>query len=185
MPTDSQFRDFVTPHLDALYRLAYRLTGTVADAEDLVQDVLIKLYERREELGSIREIAPWAKRVLYNRFIDQTRRFQRQRLQVVADDFIDNAVADPSSSPSDDPSRDLERALTQLSDDHRVVVLLHDAEGYKLEEIQEITGTSLGTIKSRLHRARARLRAILEPDGTISSLPACMENDGARFDGIR
>ncbi len=63
----------------------------------------------------------------------------------------------------------LQRALDSLSDDHRLVVLLHDSEGYKLSEIQEITGDPVGTIKSRLHRARARLRAILAADGTISS----------------
>ena len=63
----------------------------------------------------------------------------------------------------------LQRALDSLSDDHRLVVLLHDSEGYKLSEIQEITGDPLGTVKSRLHRARARLREILAADGTISS----------------
>ena len=62
----------------------------------------------------------------------------------------------------------LDRALAQLSDEHRIVVLLHDTEGYKLAEIQELTGTPVGTVKSRLHRARARLREILEADGTLS-----------------
>jgi RNA polymerase sigma-70 factor (ECF subfamily) len=55
----------------------------------------------------------------------------------------------------------LERALAALSDEHRLVVLLHDAEGYKLEEIHQVTGDPLGTIKSRLHRARARLREMV------------------------
>ena len=62
----------------------------------------------------------------------------------------------------------LDNALAQLSDEHRIVVLLHDSEGYKLTEIQELTGTPVGTVKSRLHRARARLREILLADGTIS-----------------
>ena len=60
----------------------------------------------------------------------------------------------------------LDRALARLSDDHRLVVLLHDTEGYQLNEIQELTGTPIGTLKSRLHRARARLREILATDGT-------------------
>jgi RNA polymerase sigma-70 factor (ECF subfamily) len=60
----------------------------------------------------------------------------------------------------------LDRALARLSDDHRLVVLLHDTEGYQLNEIQELTGTPIGTLKSRLHRARARLRELLEKDGT-------------------
>ena len=63
---------------------------------------------------------------------------------------------------------ELDNALAQLSDDHRVVVLLHDTEGYKLSEIEELTGIPIGTVKSRLHRARARLREILVANGTIS-----------------
>ena len=62
----------------------------------------------------------------------------------------------------------LDAALVELSDEHRVVVLLHDTEGYKLSEIEELTGVPVGTVKSRLHRARARLREILLADGTIS-----------------
>ena len=78
---------------------------------------------------------------------------------------------------SDDPEQDqrrleqqqaLDRALAQLSDEHRIVVLLHDTEGYKLEEIHVLTGVPVGTVKSRLHRARARLREILNPGGTFS-----------------
>ncbi|MCZ6809017.1 MAG: sigma-70 family RNA polymerase sigma factor, partial [Proteobacteria bacterium] len=62
----------------------------------------------------------------------------------------------------------LDKALAQLSDEHRLVVLLHDTEGYKLTEIQDLTGVPVGTVKSRLHRARARLRDILTADGTFS-----------------
>ena len=61
----------------------------------------------------------------------------------------------------------LERALKELSENHRIVVLLHDTEGYKLKEIQEITGDPVGTLKSRLHRARARLRELLSAGGTF------------------
>lgn len=75
-----------------------------------------------------------------------------------------------------DPVRDAERgdniirleaALAELSDEHRLVILLHDSEGYKLHEIQSFTGDPVGTIKSRLHRARARLRELLANDGTF------------------
>jgi DNA-directed RNA polymerase specialized sigma24 family protein len=62
----------------------------------------------------------------------------------------------------------LDSALSKLSDEHRVVVLLHDTEGYKITKIQELTGIPVGTVKSRLHRARARLREILVEDGTFS-----------------
>ena len=61
----------------------------------------------------------------------------------------------------------LEKALEMLSEEHRQAVLLHDVEGYKIKEIQELTGDAAGTIKSRLHRARARLREILESSATF------------------
>jgi len=67
------FETLLRPHLDALYRLAYRFTGNPADAEDLVQDVLIKLYPRRAELASIERLRPWLARVLYRQFVDKSR----------------------------------------------------------------------------------------------------------------
>jgi RNA polymerase sigma-70 factor (ECF subfamily) len=63
--------------------------------------------------------------------------------------------------------------LAQLSLEHRAVVLMHDSEGYKLDEIHKITGIPVGTLKSRLHRARARLREILTADGTFSADSSC------------
>ena len=98
------FERVVRPHFDRLYRLAWRLTGTKAEAEDLFQELLVKAFG-------------------------------------LLDDIVE---------------------------EHRLVVLLHDTEGYKLSEIEEITGVPVGTIKSRLHRARARLRQILIEDGTFS-----------------
>ena len=71
-----------------------------------------------------------------------------------------------NSERLDDIKR-LDRALNELSEEHRIVVLLHDSEGYKFKEIQEITGDPVGTLKSRLHRARARLRELLSAAGTF------------------
>jgi RNA polymerase sigma-70 factor (ECF subfamily) len=160
----ASFDTLLRPHLDRLYRFAYRLTGSKAEAEDLFQDVLLKAFARLEC------------RVMYNHFIDNRRRFARARLVSVEENQLPGQSIE--SLPGDlDPSRDaerlddimqLDRALAALSDEHRLVVLLHDTEGYKLEEIHQITGDPLGTIKSRLHRARARLREILAESGTNS-----------------
>ena len=113
---------------------------------------------------------------MYNLFIDERRRFSRRRLQTVEESDLsgDGLAGLPGT---DDPARDHERlqrmqrldsALAQLSDEHRVIVLLHDTEGYKITEIQDLIGIPVGTVKSRLHRARARLREILTADGTFS-----------------
>ena len=113
---------------------------------------------------------------MYNLFVDQHRRFVRQRMVMVEEGQLPgDGIA---GLPGDlDPVADHERlqqlnqldaALQQLSVEHRIIVLLHDTEGYKIKEIQQLTGTPEGTIKSRLHRARARLREILTADGTFS-----------------
>jgi RNA polymerase sigma-70 factor (ECF subfamily) len=170
------FERLVRPHFDRLYRLAWRLTGAKAEAEDLFQELLIKAFGKLDDLVEIDEPGPWLCRVMYNLFIDEQRRFARRRMHTVEEGQLagDGLEAFPGT---DDPVYDNERlqslkrlhkALAQISDEHRLVVLLHDSEGYKLTEIQELTGVPVGTVKSRLHRARARLREILTSDGTIS-----------------
>ena len=169
------FEKLLRPHMERLYRLSFRLTGSKADAEDLFQDVLVKVYARLDELLQIDHPGSWLSRVLYNHFVDNRRRYARQRLVVVDEGQLPekNLEALPGgSNPQqmgerlDDIMR-LEKALGQLSDEHRMVVLLHDSEGYKLKEIHQLTGDPVGTIKSRLHRARARLRELLNEDGTF------------------
>ncbi len=73
-----RFEKLVQPHLQALYRFAFRLAGQQQDAEDLVQDVIVKLYPRLDELEAIEQLRPWLNRVLYRHFIDQVRRKGRQ-----------------------------------------------------------------------------------------------------------
>lgn len=169
------FERLLRPHFDRLYRLAWRLCGQKSQAEDLFQELLIKAYGKLDELAKIDEPGSWLSRVMYNLFIDERRRFARQRLHTVAEgDLSGDGIA--GLSGSEDPVLDNERreriealdtALAQLSEEHRTVVLLHDTEGYKITEIQELTGIPVGTVKSRLHRARARLREILVQNGTI------------------
>jgi RNA polymerase sigma-70 factor (ECF subfamily) len=147
------FERLVRPHFDRLYRLAWRLTGNRAEAEDLFQELLIKSYGK----------------------LGQLRRFTRQRMHLVDEGHLPGeglAGIAGELDPLDDPERidrirRLDAALAALSDDHRIIVLLHDTEGYTLSEISKLVGAPEGTIKSRLHRARARLRQILSEDGTI------------------
>jgi len=173
---DIAFEKLVRPHFDRLYRLAWRLTGQKAEAEDLFQELLVKAYSKLDALVNIDEPGSWLSRMLYNLFIDERRRFARRRMHTVEEGEMsgDGLAGLPGT---DDPAWDHERlermkrldsALSKLSDEHRLIVLLHDTEGYKLREIQELIGVPVGTVKSRLHRARGRLRAILTEDGTFS-----------------
>jgi RNA polymerase sigma-70 factor (ECF subfamily) len=169
------FEKLVKPHLERLHRLAWRLTGSRPEAEDLFQDVLVKAFDRLSELALLADPGPWLARVMYNHFIDNRRQFARRRLVSIEESQLPGASIE-SLSGELDPVRDaerrqriaqLDRALSALSDDYRLVLLMHDVEGYKLTEIQDITGHPVGTVKSRLHRARARLRDLLAADATF------------------
>ena len=170
------FEKLVQPHFDRLWRLAFRLTGRQAEAEDLFQELLIKAYGKLDDLVMIDEPGSWLSRVMYNLFIDEQRRFARTRMHVVEEGFLAGDGLEGLPGPDDpvhdnerlDKLRRLDEALRQLSDEHRIIVLLHDTEGYKLTEIQELIGIPVGTVKSSLHRARARLREILSENGTFS-----------------
>jgi RNA polymerase sigma factor (sigma-70 family) len=170
-PAAVNFEDLLRPQVEYLYRLAWRFTGSVADAEDLVQDVLLKLYPRTKELLDIERLRPWLAKVLYRQYVDSLRQQARSPIAALAVDG--DAGGDPFDTlPAlrDGPEEHAERsgwrerilaAMEQLSPEQRAVVAMHDIEGYKLEELQTILDTPLGTLKSRLHRARQHLRALL------------------------
>ena len=172
---DQVFERIVRPHFDRLYRLAWRLTGNKTEAEDLFQELLTKAFRKLDDLVAIEEPGSWLSRVMYNLFIDEKRRFARRRIRTIEEGSLPGdgiAGIAGSSDPVLDNQRleklqRLNTALGQLSDEHRHIVLLHDTEGYKLTEIADLTGAPIGTVKSRLHRARARLREFLEADGTF------------------
>lgn len=169
------FQKVLRPQLPRLYQLACRLTGSKVEAEDLFQDVLTRLYIRLDEIRQLDKPGPWLARVMVNRFIDDRRRFSRERLRMVEEGSLPGGSIEALGNTGDnlhdvvwqEQLQILNRALQMLSEEQRIALLLHDAEGYKLEEIQEITDTPLGTVKSRLHRARQRLREILPDDGTF------------------
>jgi RNA polymerase sigma-70 factor (ECF subfamily) len=170
------FDRLVRPHFDRLYRLAFRLTGEQTRAEDLFQELLTRAFTKLDEIVALDDPGPWLSRVMYNLFVDERRRFARRRLRMVGEAELPGGRIDElagTGGPRAESERDetyarLGAALDQLAEDQRIVVLLHDTEGYKLKEIQELTGLAIGTIKSRLHRARSRLRQILTADGTFS-----------------
>lgn len=171
----AEFDRLMREHIPALYRSAYRWTGAVDQAEDLVQDLLIRLYPRLEELRDLDQVKPWALRVMYRIFVDQLRRRRNSPVQFGLDTDADEEREADHISVSEDAEPDVlvERQLTQeriaaawaeLSEDHRVVLSMHDIEEYSLVEIAAMTDTPVGTLKSRVHRARAKLRDLLDRD---------------------
>lgn len=173
----SKFEDLMRPHVEFLYRLAWRFTGNVADAEDLLQDLLVKLHPRARELAAVEQLRPWLATVLYRHYVDFVRRRARTPGGAPTDDAqAEGDSPDALSGDDDGPEEHAERgewrgrllaALDTLNPEQRAVVVMHDVEGYSLEELEPILQAPVGTLKSRLHRARRRLRDLIgmEPFG--------------------
>jgi RNA polymerase sigma-70 factor (ECF subfamily) len=176
------FEALVGPHVDHLYRLAWRLSGSTADAEDLVQDLLLKVYPRCDEIRALDAPRPWLARALYRLYVDRWRRAGRSPLVEAVPDEGGEDVIDASADTGPGPEAlagqaqeqdRLAAAVDALNPDQRALVLLHDVEGYTLNELETVLEAPVGTLKSRLHRARASLRQRLamEPsrdDGRVT-----------------
>ena len=164
-----QFEKIIEPHLPHLYQLAFRFCNNRPDAEDLVQDVVIKLLPRSKEMAQIEKLRPWLAKIIYHQFIDNYRQRERSPLSLVNDS--EDALLEQAAPHYDNPEnqaeadlsqKQLQLALQSLNLDQRAVVLLHDVEGYTLAELEGILGSPQGTLKSRLNRARTQLRECLK-----------------------
>jgi RNA polymerase sigma factor (sigma-70 family) len=156
--------EIVEQHSDRVYRLAYRLTGNRPDAEDLTQEVFVRVFRSLDsyEPGTF---AGWVHRITTNLFLDQARRKQRIRFDALSDERasrLASSEAAPETAYADLRfDDDVERALQSLPPDFRAAVVLCDVEGLSYEEIAEILGAKLGTVRSRIHRGRNMLRQSL------------------------
>ncbi len=155
----------VREHSARVYRLAYRLTGNTHDAEDLTQEVFVRVFR------SLPGYTPgtfegWLHRITTNLFLDMARRRQRIRFEGLGEETAAR-LGDSGPSPAqafDDRhlDTDIQAALKALAPEYRAAVILCDIEGLSYEEIAATLGIKLGTVRSRIHRGRAQLRAALE-----------------------
>ena len=146
-----------------LYSLAYRLCGNHQDAQDLVQEVLLRV---RRGLHSYRpgNLEGWLSRITTNTFLDQVRK-QRRRPTVPLPDDPDRVLMGSPDAAAESASRDLpdhlQELLMDLPPDYRVVVVLKDVLSFSYEEIADMVDVPIGTVRSRIHRGRGRLREAL------------------------
>jgi RNA polymerase sigma factor (sigma-70 family) len=176
--TDKQalrrFEAIIRPHFDALHRAAMRLTRSREDAEDLVQDVVLRALPEIDRLAALEAPRAWLLRVQYRIFVDGFRRRARAPLADNVDgDDGDRAVSDAPSPEElvDDHlrARQLARVWPRLDRRQRALLAMH-AEGYTLAELEQITGLSRNALGVRLHRARARLARLIRNE-TASVIP--------------
>lgn len=161
----------------ATYNFAYRLTRNEADARDLTQDAFIRVYRAWRSFKPGTSFLSWIYRIVTNLYRDELRRrkgrypeeipqdndpqhFSSGRALAVVpiDEYVDGYLSEP-----------LSKALSELSAEQRQIVLLADIEGFSYQEIGEIVGCSVGTVRSRLHRARGQLRKLVNRHMTASS----------------
>jgi RNA polymerase sigma factor (sigma-70 family) len=160
----AEWAAIVGEHSARVYRLAYRLTGNRQDAEDLTQDVFVRVFRSLDsfEPGNF---AGWLHRITTNLFLDRARRAARIRMDGFAEGaeqqllgshvLPEDAVHDAGFDP------DIEAALASLPEKFRVAVVLCDVEGLSYDEIADVLGVKVGTVRSRIHRGRTQLRDAL------------------------
>ena len=159
------WENIVRAHSARVYRLAYRLTGNRHDAEDLTQEVFVRVFR------SLSSYTPgtfegWLHRITTNLFLDSARRKQRIRFEGLGDEMAHRLPgSEPTPAQAFDDSHlddDVQDALKALPPEYRAAVVLCDIEGFSYEEIAATLGVKLGTVRSRIHRGRAQLRSALE-----------------------
>lgn len=162
--TTQSWEEIVAEHSAKVYRLAYRLTGNRQDAEDLTQDVFIRVFRSLDSYVT-GNFDGWIHRITTNLFLDRVRRKSRFRIDPFgegAEERLTSSELLPEIAVHDagfDP--DIDKALAALPEDFRVAVVLCDVEGLSYEEIADVLGIKLGTVRSRIHRGRNQLRAAL------------------------
>jgi len=175
-----RFEHDALPHRAYLYPAALRLTRNRADADDLIQETFTRAYASFGQFQPGTNAKAWLYRILTNTFITSCRQRRREPQPVPIGDLQDwhlvRATAPPPSGlrPADTevldklPDPHLQRALHQLPGQMRAAICLADIEGYSYKEIASIMGTPIGTVTSRLHRARRQLRGLLPPPGRLN-----------------
>mgnify|MGYP003497750447 CR=1 FL=1 len=166
----TEFERQALVHLNALYGAGYRLTRNPRDAEDLVQDTLVRAYRFWDSFQAESNCKAWLLRILTNTFINEYRRKQaapRKSDFAEIEDAFESQLAPEAAGQMKNPEEealanvfdeDVQRALDLLPQDYRMAVLLADIEGFSYREIAEILEIPIGTVMSRLHRGRKALQ---------------------------
>jgi RNA polymerase sigma-70 factor (ECF subfamily) len=178
----ARFERDVVPQLSQLYPAALRMTRNPTDAEDLVQETSVKAYAAFHQFRPGTNLRAWLNRILTTTFINVYRKRKREPQQALGSDLQEwqmsaDRLAPPVPSAEMEAldrttDSDLLRALRGLPNEFRTAVYLADIEGYPYREIAEIMGTPVGTVMSRLHRGRKRIREQLTHPTATAESPA-------------
>lgn len=180
----------VRPYASVLYLDALRLTRNPADAEDLVQETFAKAFAGFGQFRPGTNLRAWLRRILTNTFISSCRDKQRElQLAGAGAAGADALRWDRHASAEDEvlrriPDAQIAAAMRALPAIFRVAVYLADVEGYAYREIAQITGIPPGSVKSRVHRGRTRLRGLLAGQAGIPAGPPCCQPSAATLPAV-
>jgi RNA polymerase sigma-70 factor (ECF subfamily) len=186
-----EFAQLALPYLDSLYGAALRLTRSPADADDLVQDAFLKAYRFHDRFEPGTNLRAWLLRILTNTFINKYRRTARERkvldgddAEPVGDGLMSRAAMRALTEPEDAAmrslvSQEIQKALDELSEEHRLMIVLADVEELSYKEIADIVGCPIGTVMSRLHRARKQMQGRLVEQAIEMGIVEPSENEGS------
>ncbi len=155
------FHQLIDRHSERLFRLAFRLVGTTADAEDVVQETFMGAFEHMEAFEGRATVKTWLTRILTRQAARCHRRRSRKGTMPLEPLKVGFNARPVSLSEDANRRMDVERALQDLSPEHREVVVLREFEGMSYAEMAETLGVPQGTVESRLHRARRNLQHVL------------------------
>jgi len=185
-----EFEALALPHLDGLYAAALRLTKNPRDAEDLVQDAVLRAYRFFDKFERGTNIKAWLYKILTNTFINRYRRTAKERTIVEdeRDSVQDRLVSRDAANQAEDPERayfdrllsdDVLRAIDGIPIDFRMAVILADLQDFSYKEIADILEVPVGTVMSRLFRGRRLLQKQLAEYAAASGVLQASREDGS------
>ena len=183
MGSVSGIHQLIDTHYQALYRYAYRLSGSAADAEDLTQDAFGKALARLPQLREPEKAKSWLYQILRNAYLHRVRDEKRHRA-VPLDSAAELAQPPGDDDPDIEPAR-LQQALDELDETFRTPIILYYFEDFSYRDIAEQMDLPIGTVMSRLARAKSHLRARLSVPESADLSPAASARDSVPRDGLR
>ncbi|HTK84742.1 MAG TPA: sigma-70 family RNA polymerase sigma factor [Patescibacteria group bacterium] len=166
-------QEALVAEMDHLRRFALRLTGNKSDADDLLQSTVLRALENRERFETGTNLFRWSSKIMFNLFVSGYRRRTKFETQFDPDKYMDRQCV----APQQDTLADLEnvrRAMERLSPDHREILLLVCVNGMRYEEVSEMLSIPVGTVRSRLSRAREHLQMLIDTPVAVEEMPAAL-----------
>lgn len=181
------FEKLIISHEKTVYNIAYRMFNNEEDAKDIAQEVFIKIYKNLNKFDGNCKISTWIHRITVNTCIDELRKRKGKETSSIdslidLDDsevqkqYTDNSFNPEQSLINKEDIEDLKNAINLLSENHKTLIVLRDIQGLSYNEISEITQISLGTIKSRISRARIQLKNIIMNNKELSKNKKRLKN---------